>query len=151
MAQSLCMVYLHLVFHVKNTSVRIKEEDLNAVHAHIANLLKTRSDNPFWVDGIEDHVHVVCSLGRQETISDLVGFLKRASSKWIKHISPYYSNFEWQGGYGIFSIGKSQIPHTIEYLKNQRVHHKIVSFKEEYIGFLKFHGISFEESYVLSD
>lgn len=55
------MVYIHIIFHVKNTSVRIKEEDLNRVHAYIAGLIKQKNDYSFWVDGVEDHVHVLCS------------------------------------------------------------------------------------------
>ena len=151
MAQSLSMVYIHIIFHVKNTSVRIKEEDLNRVHAYIAGLIKQKNDYSFWVDGVEDHVHVLCSLSRNETIADLVGYLKRESCKGIKRMALYYSHFEWQAGYGVFSVSKSHIGIVKNYLKNQREHHKNVTFHDEYIRFLDLHGITYDESYVLED
>jgi hypothetical protein len=35
-----------------------------------------------------------------------------------------------------------------DYIQNQLKHHRLRSFQEEYVGFLKKHGIGFEERYL---
>ena len=101
MPQSLSKVYLHLVFHIKTISPKIRTNDLERVHAYIGQLINKTGCVNIWVGGIEDHVHILCLLSRNETISHLVEEVKRNSSRWIKTIDEqYYKNFAWQGGYG---------------------------------------------------
>jgi hypothetical protein len=52
-------------------------------------------------------------------------------------------------GYGAFSVSVSQRPKVLTYIAGQEEHHRKVSFKEEFVGFLKKHGISYDERYVL--
>ena len=151
MAQSLCKIYLHIIFHVKTTGPRIANEHLERVHAYIGQLIKSTGCQVIQVGGINDHVHAVCTLSRNENVSHLVEEIKRNSSRWIKTIAPAYNNFAWQCGYAAFSISQSIVGNTVEYVKNQQEHHKKKSFQDEYIQFLKLYNIDFDERYVLSD
>jgi hypothetical protein len=51
-------------------------------------------------------------------------------------------------GYGAFGVSVSNVPAVIRYIKNQELHHRRMSFKEEYLAFLKsmawnsIHGMS---------
>jgi len=56
--------------------------------------------------------------------------------------------FAWQSGYGAFTVSVSHIAETISYIRNQQEHHRDKSFQEEYVSFLKKHGIRFEERYL---
>jgi hypothetical protein len=56
--------------------------------------------------------------------------------------------FQWQEGYGGFSCSKAHIDHAIKYIRNQELHHKTISFKEEYISFLREFNIDFEDQYL---
>ena len=58
-------------------------------------------------------------------------------------------NFAWQEGYGAFTTGVSQIDGTIKYISNQEDHHRKKTFREEFIEILNYHGIEFEEKYLL--
>ena len=152
MPQSLSKVYLHLVFHIKTISPQIRETDLERVHAYIGQLVNKTGCVNIWVGGIEDHVHALCLLSRNETISHLVEEIKRNSSRWIKTIDErYYKNFAWQSGYGCFSVSQSVVDKTLAYIKNQSQHHKNQSFKAEYKSFLTLYEVDYDEEYLFRD
>ena len=58
------------------------------------------------------------------------------------------SKFQWQTGYGVFSVSSSGIDAVVRYIANQRVHHKKQTFKEEYRSLLIKHDIKYDEEYV---
>jgi len=152
MPQSLSKVYLHLVFHIKAISPQIRETDLERVHAYIGQLVNKTGCVNIWVGGIEDHVHALCLLSRNETISHLVEEIKRNSSRWIKTIDErYYKNFAWQSGYGCFSVSQSVVDKTLAYIKNQSQHHKNQSFEAEYKSFLTLYEVDYDEEYLFRD
>lgn len=151
MAQSLCKIYLHIIFHVKTTSPPIADEHLERVHSYIGQLVNTTGCKAIRVGGIGDHVHIVCILSKNENVSHLVEELKRNSSRWIKSIAPAYEHFAWQGGYAAFSVSQSQIEKVVSYVANQAEHHKKQSFRDEYLAFLRLYNVEFDDKYVLSD
>lgn len=61
------------------------------------------------IGGIADHVHIVTTLPRALSQSELIEAIKKPSSKWIKKVGPRYRGFFWQRGYGAFSISPSQL------------------------------------------
>ena len=151
MAQSLCKIYLHLIFHIKTTSPEINDEHLERVHSYIGQLVNTTGCQVVRVGGTSNHVHVICTLSREVTIAHLVEELKRNSSRWIKTIDDNYKHFAWQNGYAVFSVSQSVIDKTIAYVENQKTHHTKVSFREEYLQWLKLYGIEFNEQYIFTD
>ena len=151
MAQSLCKIYLHIIFHIKTTSPCILDDDLKRVHAYIGEIINDSKCMTIWVGGVGDHVHVLCLLGREVSIAQLVETIKRNSSRWIKSLSPNYSWFAWQGGYAALSISQSVVDKTLAYIKNQKEHHKKTSFQDEYRQFLKLYNIEYDEKYVFTD
>ena len=151
MAQSLCKIYLHVIFHTKTTSPTLLDDDLMRIHSYIGALINATGCQSICVNGVKDHVHALCLLSSTETPSHLIEEIKRNSSRWIKQLSPHYSNFHWQNGYSIFSVSQSVVDKTIEYIKNQRQHHQKTSFQDEYIQFLQSYGIKYDEKYLFSD
>jgi len=151
MTQSLCKIYLHIIFHVKTTSPNIADEHLERVHSYIGQLVNSTGCQVIRVGGINDHVHIVCLLSRNENVAHLVEEMKRNSSRWIKTIDSRYEQFAWQGGYAVFSVSQSVVDKTVAYVSNQSEHHKRVSFRDEYIQFLKLYNIEYDERYVFVD
>ena len=151
MSQSLCKIYLHIVFHIKTTSPPIQEEHLERVHSYIGQLVNTTGCQTLLVGGVSDHIHLLCQLSRNETVAHLVEEVKRNSSRWIKTVDDRYRHFAWQGGYGAFSVSESVLPKTLNYIGNQKAHHAKSTFREEYLHFLKLYNIEYDERYVLSD
>ena len=68
-----------------------------------------------------------------------------------KNIKTHYTKFEWQSGYGAFSVSQSVVDKTLEYIKNQKAHHARHTFRDEYIGFLQLYGISYDDRYLFTD
>ena len=151
MAQSLCKIYLHIVFHIKTISPKIEDAHIERVHSYIGQLVNKTGCQTIRVGGTSDHVHILCLLSREETVSHLVEEVKRNSSRWVKSLSPQYEQFAWQGGYAAFSVSQSVADKTKEYINNQMEHHKRVSFREEYLQFLQLYNIEYDERYVFSD
>ena len=80
-------------------------------------------------------------------LAKAVQLLKGGSSKWLNEIVK--PRFEWQQGYGAFSVGISQENATIKYIKSQEEHHRTCNFEDEFIAFLRRHRIEYDSRYVL--
>jgi REP element-mobilizing transposase RayT len=151
MAQSLSKLYVHLIYHIKNTSVVIRDEEKQKLYAYMGSVLKSNDSIPIIINGTKDHVHILCVMSKNIALANLVEEIKRHSSRWIKTLDKYYSGFEWQAGYGGFSVSPSIHNKTKQYINNQEEHHKKKTFKEEYLMFLKEYGIKYDEKYLWSD
>jgi putative transposase len=99
------------------------------------------------VGGMEDHVHVLLSLPSSVPVAAAMREIKSASSRWM-HETCLVENFEWQEGYGAFSIGWSQATATMACIAHQQEHHRKRDFEAEFIAFLKKHRIEYDPRYV---
>jgi REP element-mobilizing transposase RayT len=146
--QSVAQIYLHIVFSSKNRVRFLTVRDLrHRLHAYLAGTCNNLDCPAIEVGGVEDHVHILCRLGKTIPIAELVRELKRESSKWIKEQSPDLANFYWQAGYGAFSISPADVPRVQEYIRNQEEHHKTVTFQDEFRRICQKYGIEFDERY----
>lgn len=151
MAQSLSKIYIHLIFHIKTKSVKIRNENKHDLYAYIGSVIKSNQSIPILINGTEDHVHILCILSKNIALAKLTEEIKRHSSRWIKTTDAYYESFAWQGGYSGFSVSQSLHDKTKQYIQNQEEHHKRMTFKEELILFLKEYGIEYNEDYLWTD
>ena len=151
MPQSLCKLYVHLIFHIKNVSPRIREQDAERIHAYLGQLVNATGCTDIRVGGVGDHVHILFALSKDTTLSFVVEEIKRNSSRWIKTLGIHYRLFSWQGGYAAFSVSQSVISQTLQYISNQKEHHKKRSFEEEYLDFLRLYQIEYNKDYVFRD
>jgi REP-associated tyrosine transposase len=151
MSQSLSKLYVHIIFHTKNTNVLIREFDREELYAYIGAIIKDNDSIPIIINGMADHVHILCLLSKNIALAKLVEEIKRHSSRWIKGKDGYYKNFSWQAGYAGFSVSQSIHDRTKKYILNQQEHHKKLSFKEELIAFLKEYQINYDERYLWTD
>jgi REP element-mobilizing transposase RayT len=119
------------------------------IHAYIARVFNQRGSPTIEVGGADDHVHVLCALGRNCTMSELVREAKANSSGWIKRFGGILSKFEWQGGYGVFSVHVSQVEQIRAYIRDQETHHRTRSFHEEYLNILREYKVPYDERYLL--
>jgi len=97
---------------------------------------------------VEDHVHILCNLSRTITVAKLIEELKTSSSARIKKEGPSLLDFQWQNGYGAFSVSQSSAPQVKRYIANQERHHRKRTFQEEFRLFLERHGLAYDERYV---
>ena len=78
----------------------------------------------------------------------LIGELKAHSSKWMKTKGNGFENFNWQNGYGAFSVNPHEVDIVKSYISKQNEHHRKKVFQGEYRGFLKKYQIEYDERYV---
>ncbi len=149
MAQSLAQIYLHIIYSTKQREPFLIDNNIRQeMHAYSAGTIKAYGSHPLIVGGTADHVHILCTLPKTETYAKLIGESKRNSSKWIKTKNPKLSSFQWQSGYGAFSVSHSLVSNVQEYIQNQEEHHQVRTFQEEFREFLTKHEIEFDEDYV---
>lgn len=148
MAQSLSGVYIHLIFSTKTRQPLIFPETEKRLHNYLASLATDLKCHPYEINGMPDHVHLLLLLHRTISQSDLAEKLKSNSSRWYKTIDPQHREFAWQGGFGMFSADISTFDRLREYIINQKEHHKVLTFKEEYIKFLNCAKIKFDDKFL---
>jgi len=93
-------------------------------------------------------VHWLCALARTRPPAEVVKEVKRGSSLWIKEREPTLADFAWQNGYGMFSVGFSQVETVRRYIGGQEEHHRRVPFAEKFRALLLRYQIAFDERYV---
>jgi putative transposase len=149
MPQSLAQVYIHIIFSTKERREFLKDEALRKeMHAYMASIFNDRECPAVLIGGTADHVHVLCRLSRSETIAKLIGEIKRLTSLWIKRRDPGMRDFNWQNGYGVFSVSASNAEAVKKYILRQEEHHKKMTFQDELRALLKKHGVSYDERYL---
>ena len=149
MPQSLAAVYLHLVFSTKHRQPFLRDrETRDEVHRFLGGTSKTLDCPPIIVGGVEDHVHLLCRFGRRLSISDWVKELKRISNLHVKERGANFGDFQWQGGYGVFSVSQGDIKTVKHYIANQAEHHRKISFQDELRALFRAHEQEWDERYI---
>ena len=151
MASTLVKNDIHLIFHVKSTSVKINRDDLPRLFQYMGGTIRQMGGIPITVGGMSDHVHILTSMPKTMSLSDFVRTIKAETSKWIKQLNNIYHYFAWQEGYGAFSVSPSLTEKTANYISRQEEHHQKHLFREEYELFLKAYGIEYDDKYAFSD
>ena len=147
MPQSLTKVLIHIVFSTKNRRPLIQENFEHGLYAYISGIIDNQACKLLIGGGAADHIHLLVSLGRQVSISTLIGHIKRESSLWVK-ANGGPSDFYWQEGYGAFSIGQSQVPAVTKYIATQKEHHAKHDFQDEFRSLLPRYQVEYDERYV---
>lgn len=148
MPNTYSQIYIQIVFAVKGRQNLISKLHREELHKYITGIVQNREQKLLSVFAMPDHTHLLVGLKPSLAISDLVRDIKSGSSQFINEKQWIQGKFNWQEGFGAFSYSKSQIDNVIKYILNQEEHHKKISFKEEYLDFLKKFEIEYDEKYL---
>jgi len=148
MPNTYTQIYIQIVFAVKGRQNLIKKENREELHKFIAGIIGKREQKLLAIYTMPDHIHILVGLKANISVSDLVRDIKAGSSKFINDSKWNEQKFNWQEGFGAFSYSKSSIDKVIKYILNQEEHHKLKTFKEEYIDFLQKFEIDYNEKYL---
>jgi len=149
MAQSLSKVLVHLIFSTKNRFGFLHDVELRRrVHAYLARVLNEHDSPAIEVGGGHDHAHALFSLSRNHAISEIVRKAKANSSGWIKTQGGLLTKFEWQAGYCALSVDPAQQEQVRRYILGQEEHHRIETFREEYLEILRDCQLPYDERYL---
>jgi REP element-mobilizing transposase RayT len=122
---------MHCVWATKERRPLIKPAFEQRLWPYLGGIARENKMKALVVGGVEDQVHVLLSIPATISVAKSVQLLKGNSSKWIHDTFKEHWDFEWQEGYGAFSIAISGIEDTTKYINNQAEHHRTTTFKEE--------------------
>lgn len=111
--------------------------------AYLGGIVAELGGSAVIINGTSDHVHMLLSLPPALALSDAMRVIKTNSSRWVHETTPARDS-GWQTGFGAFSVSLSNAGDVTRYVANQQVHHRRVTFQEEYLAFLKKHGIALD-------
>ena len=146
--QSFVSCLMHCVFATKDRYPWLTQEVQERLWPHIAGVARENRMNAVTVGGVADHVHILLSIPSTLSIAKAMQLLKGNSSKWIHETFSGRAAFAWQNGYGAFSVSYSHVDRVKGYLARQADHHRTRTFQEEFVAFLRRHGIEYDERYL---
>ena len=142
-------ILYHIVFGTKHRQLTITEEHSKKLYSYIWGIVQNKNGKLFRINGVEDHIHILSDLHPSIALADFIKDIKVSSSIWMKD-SGFFPNFDaWAEGYGAFTCSVKERQRIIDYIINQKEHHKTITFLEEFKLLLAEHEIEFDERYLL--
>ena len=148
MSHSYVSNLMHCTFSTKARYPFIDSDLESRLWPYMGGIARENRMKALAIGGTTDHLHALLSLPGMMSFAKAVQLIKGGSSKWINDTFPGTKKFEWQEGYGAFSVSASQVPKTIAYINNQKEHHRKKTFQEEFLELLTKHGIEYDQRYV---
>ena len=133
-------IWIHLIFSTKNRDKLISKALKPKLLNHIRENAVKKEIYIDFINCVEDHCHILLSLGGSQSVSDMALLIKGESSNWVNKNKLSKVHFAWQEEYIAVSISESQVNRVRDYIKNQEEHHRVKSFSEEYDLFIKKYG-----------
>ena len=138
----------HVVFSTKCRIPLITNHLQDELYRYIGGIVHGEGGVLLEIGGATDHVHLLVKLKPAKSVSDVICKVKANSSKWANENKMKIRKFGWQEGYGAFSVSKSQVGAISNYIQHQEEHHRKQTFQQEYISFLRRHGLEYDERYL---
>ena len=138
-----------VVFSTKNRESTIAEQYEQELYKYTWGIIKNLKCKLYRINSMPDHIHIFSDLHPTLCLSDYVKSIKVSSNAWMKESGKFPLFDGWQDGYGAFTYSLKEKDIMIDYIKNQKEHHKKYMFLEEYRHLLNENGIEFDEKYLL--
>ena len=151
MADTYTKLFIHAVFAVRGRENIISSKLKDDLYKYITGIVTNNEQKLMIINGTPDHIHILIGIKPTIALSDLIRDIKANSSRFINEKRWVQGRFEWQHGFGAFTCNPAELDTIINYIKNQKEHHKIKSFKEEYIDLLNFNNIDYKTEYLFDD
>lgn len=134
---SFSKIYLHAIWSTNQRIPLLDKEIRSDLFAQVSNTITNRRGKLHEVGGVADHIHVLMEAPKDRSLSDLMQEIKVQTTHWLKSIDHVkYRDFEWQTGYGAYSISLSSIEVLKQYIQQQEDHHQKHTYQEEWNEFL---------------
>ena len=139
---------MHCAFSTKDRYPFIDAALESELWPYIGGIARANRMKALAIGGTADHIHALLSLPSMMSFAKAIQLIKGGSSKWVHDTFPKYKKFEWQEGYGAFSVSASQAQKTTSYIEGQKEHHHRRTFQEEFRELLDRHGIEYDARYL---
>jgi REP element-mobilizing transposase RayT len=148
MPDSYTNLLYHIIFSTKERRPLITDAYESRLYDYIGGTIRGLGGISLELNGTSDHVHLLAKLRPDKAVSDVLRELKANASGRMHDVFPEAKDFSWQRGYGAFTVSQSNVDEVRGYIPRQKVHHKKVSFRDEFIQFLKANGLEYDERYL---
>ncbi|MEI6346581.1 MAG: IS200/IS605 family transposase [Bacteroidota bacterium] len=148
MPNTYTQIYIHVVFAVQNRKALINNGWETELFKYITGIVQNKGQKMLAINGTNNHIHFFIGMKPTCCLSELVREVKKSSNTFINESHFSFHKFAWQEGFGAFSYSHSQISNVIQYIDNQKQHHKKETFEEEYIAFLKAFEVEYKNEYL---
>ena len=145
MAHTFSQNHVHVVFSTKDRRKAIPKELQPGLWAYLAGICRNHEMIASAAGGTDNHVHVLLRVPPKLALAKAVLLLKANSSKWM---GEQVKKFSWQQGYGAFSVSASNVDAVVRYIQNQEVHHRKISFEDEFRELLRKHGVEYDPKFM---
>lgn len=130
-------IYYHIVFGTKHREPTINEKNESELYKYIWGILNNKKCKLYRINGMPDHIHIFFDPHPSVSLSSLIKDIKIASNLWMKESGLFPELDGWQEGYGAFTSSVKEKETIINYIKNQKDHHKKDTFEDEFRRLLK--------------
>ncbi|MDR2147562.1 MAG: IS200/IS605 family transposase [Tannerella sp.] len=121
---SYTQILYHIVLRTQRNESSISQENVPSLYKYVWGIIKNKKGTLYRINGMEDHIHILCDLHPSFALADFVKSIKVATSLWMKQ-SPYFPDFcGWEEGYAAFTYSYKEKETLINYIKNQQIHHQ---------------------------
>jgi putative transposase len=141
-------ILYHIVFCTYNRQNTIPAEHQEELYRYIWGIIKNRKGVLYQINGMENHLHILSDLHPIVALSDFIKEIKTASNSWMKQTGNYPLFTSWAEGSCSLTYAFKDKEMIVNYIKNQKEHHRKVAFEDEYRALLREHGIEPDERYI---
>jgi len=141
-------ILYHIVFCTYNRLETIPETHHEELYRYIWGIIKSKKCVLYRINGIENHIHILCDLHPTVALSDLLRDIKRSTNYWMKKTGKFPLFTSWAEGSCVLTYSFREKDKIINYIKKQKEHHGKVPFEKEYISLLQEHGVNYDDKYV---
>jgi REP element-mobilizing transposase RayT len=141
-------ILYHIVFCTYNRQNTIPLQHQEALYKYIRGVIKNRKGFLHRINGTENHVHILSDLHPTTALSDYIKEIKTSSNRWMKETGNYPEFTSWAEGSCALTYAYRDKDNIKNYIKNQKEHHQVVKFEDEYRSLLREFGIEPDERYI---
>ena len=109
MASTLTNLLYHIVFSTKHREPIITKPIRADLYAYIGGIVSGEGGVLLDIGGMPDHVHLVTRFKSEPSVATMLKKIKSKSSQWLNDKPNRPGRFQWQTGYGAFTVSVSQL------------------------------------------
>ncbi len=117
----------------------INEDFRERLEKYITGIVNNNNCQLYAIYANPNHLHFLVSLAPDISIQNLSKIVSDSSERLINNNKLCKFHFEWQKSCSAFSVSKADVDKVCKYILNQKEHHRMHTFKEEYDEFIQFY------------
>jgi len=139
----------HIIFRTHQGTASIAEAYERDLYMYIFGFCKNHQCQLYRINGMPDHIHMLVSLHPTIAIASFVHDLKIATNNFMSANRDRFPEFvKWEQGYCALTYSEADKERIIQYIINQKEHHRKLSARDELIALLQKYGVEYDERYI---